>query len=475
MAKKLSIYDQFEIRGYWWLPSNPENVIAGILNFGMDGINLDLFGTLTKGDPFEQETDKFDIILGQTEEGNITLNNGFQTKMKMGGIMSTQLTFNQLLIGKHFTNQKEMLFHSAHINYSYLEEWMGHHPFSDSYVREAGKITQAGMTYTFPPVFEAEVDSIGATIKAGYHFNTSSEKYKKKTYEHRGSLHIIPHEGRGLDWYLDITSELQDMLALLMNRPVYPKRITAKGDLIHVDKDLREKIEIFILPIREFQEKSIRLTDRYITYKMIEHNIADVLSNWFSDEAMKSSRRIFLRNLYNVGSGWENEFLDYAKSIESFHRDTSGDAGKFVTDETYEPIKQQMIEAIPKNTDQNLKQKLIGTLKYAHHFGFQRRVRETLLQLHLDLQNVMFEDAKKLKAFAGDVTKTRDYYTHIGDVPDYYFKGWELYFANKRMHTVLFYHLCKRLGIGDDILQSIILQNDSLVQWLENAKQELQN
>jgi ApeA N-terminal domain 1 len=475
MAKKLSIYDQFEIRGYWWLPSNPKHVIAGILNFGMEGINLELFGSLTEGDLFEGRSSKFDIVLGQTEEGIITLHDGFQTKMKMAGITSTQLTFNKMLIGKHFNNKKEMLFHSVYINYSYLEEWMGHHPFSDEYVEEEGKLTQAGLTYTFPPVFEAVIESIGATIKAGYHFNTSSKQYKKKTYEHSSSLHVIPQERQNLDWILYITGELQNMLTLLMNRPVFPKRITAKGDLINAEKGLREKIEIFILPMRAFQEKSIRLTDRYITYHLIQDNIAEILSNWFADDAIKSSRKIFLRNIYTEGLDWENKFLDYAKSIESFHRNTSGDAGKLVTDETYEPIKQQMIEAISKDTDQNLKQKLIGTLKYAHHFGFQRRIRETLLQLNSDLQNLMFEDVKKLKAFAGDVTNTRDYYTHIGDLPVYYFKGWDLYHANKRMHTVLFYQLCKRLGIGEDILCPVILQNDWLVQWLKNAKQELQN
>lgn len=401
MAKKLSIYDQFEIRGYWWVPSNPEHEVAGILSFGLDGIDLQLFGALTEGDLFGEKTDKIDIVLGQTEEGNITLHDGFQTKLKMSGIVSTQLTFNKMLIGKHFSNKADILFHSAAINYSYLEEWMGHHPFTDDFITEEGKLTQAGMTYTFPPVFEAVIESIGATIKAGYHFNTTSERYKRKTYEHSGSLYVIPKESTGLDWFMNITGELQDMLTLLMNRPVYPKRITAKGGLIDEEKGIREKIEIFILPMRDFHEESIRVTDRYITYHLIKDNIAEVLSNWFADDAMKSARRIFLRNVYKIGSDWENEFLDYAKSIESFHRDTSGDAGKFVTDETYEPIKQMMVEAIPNQTDQNLKQKLISTLKYAHHFGFQRRVRETLNQLHLDLQHLMFEDAKKLKAFAG--------------------------------------------------------------------------
>ncbi|WP_369011229.1 hypothetical protein [Bacillus wiedmannii] len=84
---------------------------------------------------------------------------------------------------------------------------------------------------------------------------------------------------------------------------------------------------------------------------MIKDNIADVLSNWFADEAMRSSRRIFIRNVYAEGADWENEFLNYAKSIESFHRDTLGDAGEFMTDEAYEPIKKQMIEAIPEGTD----------------------------------------------------------------------------------------------------------------------------
>lgn len=475
MSKNLGIYDHFEIRGYWWLPSHPEHQIAGILNFGLEGINLELFGTLTKGNLFEEQTDKFNFVLGRTEEGDITLLNGYQTKMKMSEIMSTQLTFNQMLIGKHFVNKEEMHFHSAYINYSYMEEWMGHHPFSEEHVTEEGILTQAGMTYTFPPVFEAVVEPIGATIKAGYHFNTSGEMYKKKTYEHSGSLNVIPNEKQGLDWFLDITEELQNMMTLFMNRPVYPKRITAKGEFINEKLNLREKIQIFVLPIRDFQEKSIRLSDRYITYHLIKDDIENILTNWFGDKGIKSSLRIFLRNVYSLNLDWENQFLDYAKSIESFHRDINGDEGKFVTDEAYKTIKQKMVESIPDDTDKDLKNKLVATLKYAHHYGFQIRVRETLLQLHSDLQSVMFDDVKKLKGFAVDVTNTRDYYTHIGEVPDYYFKEWTLYFANKRMHTILFYHLCKRLGIVDDILLPVILQNDWLVNWLENAKQELQN
>lgn len=475
MARKFTIYDQFEIRGYWWQPSNPEYKIAGILSFDLDGINLELFGTLTKDEFSIKESDKFNFILGATEEGPITLHDGFQTKMNMSGIISTHLTFNKMLIGKHFSDKKDILFHSFNVNYSYVEEWMGFDPFTDDSVIEGGKLTSAGMTYNFPPVFETLVDSINATIKAGYNFDAKGERYKKKTYEHTGSLQIIPNVEQDLDWYLTITSELQNMLSFLINRPVYPKRIIAKSDLTNKEKGIRETIQIFILPMREFQEKSIRFSDRYISYHLIKDNMADILGNWFSDKAIISARRMFLRNVYNVSADWESKFLNYAKSIESLHRDVNGDTGKFITDDMYEPIKQHMIEAIDSSIDPNLKNKLISTLKYAHHFGFQRRVREMLLQLPLELQNLMFKDGKSLKAYAADITNSRDYYTHIGDIPPYHFEGWDLYLSNKRMHTILFYHLCNRLGIDKNILLSVILENDGLGLWLENAKHELKN
>ncbi len=475
MPKQRGLYDEFEIKGYWRLPSEPQREIAGNLSFSMEGINLSLFGILGNPLPFQQVEDKYEIILGRTEDGDVTLIDGFQVKQKMSGITSSELTFNKMIIGKHFNSKEDIKFHSAQINYSYIEQWMGHHPFEDEMEMDGnGKLISAGINYSFPPIFEANVKSIGATIKANYFFSTSGERYRSKTFEHKGSLQVIPDEEQGLDWFLDITAELQNLLTLLMNRAVYPKMISAKGDVIISDRQIRENIQIYILPMREFKEKDINVTERFIAYKVIEDKIENVISNWFSDKNLKSSVLIYLRNLYDIGSQWEIRFLDYAKSVESFHRDTVGNIGKFKSDEEYAPIKQAMIDAIPKDIG-DLKSKLISSLQYAHHFGFQRRVRETLLNLDEELKDLMFDDAKKLKDFAQDVTNTRDYYTHFGDLPDYCYKEWDLYLANHRLHVILFYNFCKRLGIPADILQTVITQNDKVVHWLQTAKKELKN
>ncbi|PEI69762.1 hypothetical protein CN674_22130 [Bacillus toyonensis] len=134
-----------------------------------------------------------------------------------------------------------------------------------------------------------------------------------------------------------------------------------------------------------------------------------------------------------------------------------------------------MLDAIPKGTNTDLKNKLNSTLKYAHHHGFERRVRDTLKGLEERLINLTFSDLKKIKGFAGDIRTTRDYYTHFGDKPSYYFKDWDLFFANIRMKMILFYYFCTRLEISSETIVSVITSDLNLVTRLKTAQQRLPN
>ncbi|CAM4449672.1 HEPN domain-containing protein [Paenibacillus tarimensis] len=477
MAKKLSMYDSFEYRGFWWKPNNPDKRVAGILTYSMEGINLELFDTLSSvHNTYGMDAQKYDFVLGECD-GNktITLYDGFETKLKMSGIVTSKLTFNKMLIGSHYESVEEMNFHSVSVNYSHIEEWMRYNPFEEIYEFDEGqKLKRFGTTYRFPPIFEAYVESLEATIKANYHFNTDGEMFKTKIFQHIGSLQIIPNENKGLEWFLENIHELQDLLSLLSNRAIYPKRIEFKGDIINSEKNIREKIELYLLPMEEYKEKKIHPAELFIDYKKIEGKIQTVINNWFKKE-INSPKKIYLRNIYDAGADWETKFLNYAKAIESYHRETSGDAGKFLSDADYEPIKGIMLESIPANTEAGFRSKLASTLAYAHHHGFERRVRDTLRDLDEDVRGIIFESNQKMKAFAGDVTKSRDYYTHFGDKPEYLLKDWGLYFANIRLHTVLFYELCIYLDVDRDIVCQAIKDDFNLIQKLETAKQELPN
>lgn len=475
MARKFSIYDTFEYKGYWWIPNNPNQKVAGILTFSEDGINLELFNTLNPDRTnFGMETDKFQIVLGICEGSKeITLYDGFETRFKMSGIISTKLTFNKMLIGKHFNSKEEMNFSSISINYSYIEEWMRFNPFHDQHVFDDGpRIKSVGTVYTFPPVFEEDIESINAKIKAGYHFNTSGELYKTKIFQHTGSLQVFPYENKNLEWFIEVMEELQNLLTLLMNRAVYPKYIELKGETIDLERGIKESITLYVLPMDEFRESKVRVSELFINFRKIEGIIGKVLNNWFSFED-KSSKIIYLRSLYDSGMDWESKFLNYAKSIESFHRNTSGNTGKFVSDEEYEPLKNAMLDSLPSDIDVSFKQKLESTLKYAHHHGFERRIREIFKSIDGELFKMIFDSNRHMRKFAENMTRTRDYYTHYGDKPVILFKDWGLFFANIRLHVILFFHFCKQLGISDEIIRTSIEEDYQLTHSLSMAKKEL--
>ncbi|WP_410259936.1 HEPN domain-containing protein [Bacillus cereus] len=74
-----------------------------------------------------------------------------------------------------------------------------------------------------------------------------------------------------------------------------------------------------------------------------------------------------------------------------------------------------------------------------------------------------------------DATPTRDYYTHFGEKPSYYFKDWDLFFANIRMKMILFYYFCTRLEISSETIVSVITKDSNLVHHLKTAQQRLPN
>ncbi|WP_405158530.1 hypothetical protein [Paenibacillus sp. FSL H8-0283] len=70
--------------------------------------------------------------------------------------------------------------------------------------------------------------------------------------------------------------------------------------------------------------------------------------------------------MYDAGADWETKFLNYAKVIVRYHRETSGGTGKFLSDTDYEPIKGIMLESIPANIERGFRSKLASILAYAY-------------------------------------------------------------------------------------------------------------
>lgn len=457
MSKKnITMYDEFEFRGYWFIPSKPDERIAGILKFSMDGIDLELFGAFGD-DPFGIEENNFDIVLGDCEE-EITLLNGFQTKFNMSRLISSEYTFNKMIVGEHFSNIDDIQFDSLSVNFSYIEEWMSYNPFDD--VREFDsenktKITKIGTSYSFPPVFTTDIPSIQAKIKADYRFNTRGERYKSKTIQHSGFLSISPYEKQSLDWYLNKVGSLQDFLSLIIDFPIFPLRMNTKGDVIYEEHNIRKSLSIFILPMSEYLERKFKPSDIFIKLPQIESLIEELLIKWFDNEK-NPALRLYLDNIYSNANNFSLLFVNYTKALESFHRITSGHNSKYVNDEDYEEIKEGIINSLPADINKELKNSIENSLKYSHNFGFRRRIKELTRQIDEKTLKIILGEVK-VNSFSNLVVDNRNYYTHYDQKSDNILTDWGLASLNSKTKVIMLYHLLKMIGINDeDFYEAIV-------------------
>ncbi|MGN4944561.1 HEPN domain-containing protein [Bacillus cereus group sp. MYBK104-1] len=464
---ELTIYDEFELTGTWWIPEY-EHRIGGSIKYSSDGITLKLLDNPKDpgNDPSFMDN-HYPILHGVTEDGElITLCDGVLDSCSTSSVITLVLRFNQLIVGKHFSSKEDIKFHSVSVNYSSLEEWLQEHPFSRIPTTIDGQTT---ISYTSPSTFKVYIQEKSTSIESSYKLTTSRDLYKSHTFKQQASLKITPDMLMGLDWYIDIIHELQDFLTVMTNRAIYPKKIVATGHLSNetYDPTGREKFSILILPQKMFEEQRISEYKLHIPYKKIQNNLESILNNWFADSSY-SSRKIYLRNFYEKAIDRESKFLNYTKALESFHRDTNTVSGQFVSDEVYLPIKEQMLNAIQQGsidaqTFNDFKTKLTSVLNYAHHFGFERRIRDMFKDLPPRIKDMIFSrKLPEIKTFARNVTITRDYYTHYGDRPIFYFKETDFFFVNERLHVILYYYFCKNLGINDDIICSAIKEDISL-------------
>lgn len=118
-------------RGYWWLPSSPEDRAPGELVIADDGrCELKLIGGLDLGDPTgSQLSDRVPVIWGEAGGKPITLTDCFT--LRRDGFIRQDSTYqdihvHQALVGAH-VEEAEEAFRCAIVTIEHLASWLTLH------------------------------------------------------------------------------------------------------------------------------------------------------------------------------------------------------------------------------------------------------------------------------------------------------------------------------------------------------------
>ena len=448
--------DDFEYRGLWWLPNNPELQLSGEVKFTHS--EYILLEISVKSDEQDREyfeiyklftIDEPPIIHGLSDIGaKITLYKVIECLEGPAyvGYRKLRLYIHYIFVGKHFFNVESLKFSSMKLNLTYLEKWMCPR-FERKFVKacDSPKGTRETIIRAIDiKEYETKVEKIDAKIKIFCGLTSGGGSFSQMRLSYLTNLSVESKKEETFDWFEDKLSKLQHLFTLLVGIPVYPTFVRFYGKTI--DESLERDVQLFYIIHNSQLIEEIQFNDMLTTFPKVENHLSTCIEKWFiKSDSLQSIYMLFFATLSDKMMYMEQRFLSRVQALESFHRTVYGNDAKYVSDSEYENILNSLKCAIPEGTNDNLKKKLVHTLKHGNQFSLRTRLKQLI--------NFCWEECfenftPKKSRFIQLVTDTRNYLTHLddetkGEIAD----GIELYLLNERLKYLLFILFLNELDI----------------------------
>ena len=284
MSYLLDFREPFREQGVWWLPSAPDDHVAGTLTFNQDdGGALALVGVFgTIQDSLAVGHRDIETIHGLTMKGKrITIFKGSRrtANYNFPGIANEIYYAPWILIGYHAASFDECLYAVSDFRFDSAEKWLGHRRFK----RVAGASTGLpyGMDKIAPRVL-ATIDDFTITADAAATVNSSDGNDLSAKSESR--ISISSAEPKSLSWHLSAASKLQSLASLCAGKHLPLSAIRLKGLMEQVTDDDAEQLDIDVL-VRMVggNARVIKESDPYVFTldTLIDHS-ADAISQWYA-------------------------------------------------------------------------------------------------------------------------------------------------------------------------------------------------
>lgn len=450
-----------EYAGYWWLPTNPDKQVSGILHIDRyNGIELKTINSLlSRQEVFGSNFIKSqEIILGKTiEDKFITLIDSHCSNYKSGSDPESSTSTHKVkfaVVGeREFRNKSDITFTSAEVRFSLLDEWLGVKPFkfidsidsSDFSSRNSKKLT---LEYESPETIEFYIDFISAQFYTNYAWSKNISGNLKYEITHSSYLRLTPDQPQSLDWYMKQFYSLQKLLTVMTGFPVSPIELRGYGNdiLIHKNTTTKEEFEIYGDIHKNFQNLIEKHpNDLLFTVPKFGTELSVVVNNWFQKtDILDPATNLHIATISSSSLYTEFKLLNYAQALEALHRRVFD--GKYILDQDYEPIRETLVNSILKNVDRDHRNALKAKIKYGNEFSQRKRIR---LLLDDVWENCLYEFITDKKEFINNVVDTRNYLVHFdqNSITKVVLDSTGMFHLAERLKIILITHILIQLDI----------------------------
>ncbi|MCZ8090108.1 HEPN domain-containing protein [Flavobacterium sp.] len=418
--------DKFEHKGLWFLPSNTERKIHGILKYDyQNNINvLELIGSFY--DFASEKSGKENIILGiTTDDVDITLvdcrfssssgiprNDSSKFKNRRESALAT-LNFNvtSILKGEHIFKQENLKFQKGYAKIFNLDEWVGVSGFEEDF--DYTESTKTILYKTLEPINVKINDDVDMEIKFVTNNPMPSGFTKELTLSQYTILSFHSEKYFTLEEFMSLLRKFNRFLTTSLQNPVRIERIELYSDqfckVIFEDyKDIK-CINLYQIINSELKfEKRKQESEMLFTYDDIKNDFEKIIKKWFSNyEKFEASFNLVLSQFYISQYYLESLFINTVQAAESFHRklEIGNDMPKTQQDNEHNEKLRRVIESAPEDLKKWIESQIPRPPK--HYLG--TRLEYLFENFSNEELNVMIGNKEK---FIKEITKSRQYYTH---------------------------------------------------------------
>ncbi|WP_226619757.1 HEPN domain-containing protein [Cytobacillus firmus] len=479
-AMKQTMFDEFEIKGYWWIPGKQEDQVAGILFFTEDKIHLELIGSLSD-DFLSMGNEKYEIILGFSDKGEqFTLLNVNVKKSETNapGFQTQTYSIQSFIVGGYFVNQEEIQFHSMNFQPTYLTEWLGRPVFVDKTTFEKDKSSILGkeVSYNKYDTFNHYVDVLGATIEETYNSKFKADLSEKVLWTNKSVIKIIPNENKDLSWFSSNMYILKDLLNLFIGHATYFESIAFYGEeqkMEHTDKMYRKKYMYFFRQNKSKLKEKFNWSDVIVNFNDIENGLNNILNFWFEKHsALEVVYNLHFDEFYK-DMYINTTFLNTVQILEIYHRKMY--EGKVYHKKEYRALAKELKEILDEKFPEAFAKIIGNKVDYGNEYSLSMRIEEILNGFNETTRNLLIGTEEDINKFIRQLVETRNYLTHYDSDKKKHIlmEPFDKYFAVQRLRAIATLILFKEVGLDETVMIDKICNSKQYSYGLREAKKLL--
>ncbi len=318
--------EKFEYKGYWYLPSDPNNAIAGILTYiPNESIELELIGTFEKstiGIIALCERKSTDIIWGITSDVHeVTLINCFSDGVSCSSNCSfpiTKFSIQYCLVGIHIVNFNDKRFSWSNIRIPELTTWCYPAALKPVYdFSEKDEINKISVSINTDevkkPIASVDVNNLTTlNLKKNVYFN-GSVYHLNPTFKQSTFLQIQKQKKSSISDFLSDIDLFEKFMSLASLSTIKVANIS-----LYDEDKIFHPIELFYVQ-RDVEKVKTKEFDFLISYSQIEDIFPEIIRKWYSDTSDITPIRTHLIQSVKSKTVFDStDFLIVIQAIEGF-------------------------------------------------------------------------------------------------------------------------------------------------------------